>query len=59
MRMGVLTEDSRQLSLGQMLGDASMWAKSKAKRVLSWPLPVHVEDVGVLEDILVPVGGLV
>jgi hypothetical protein len=57
--MSVLTEDSRKLGLGQMLGDASMGAKAEAERVLSRPLPVHVEDIGALKDIFIPVGGLV
>ena len=51
-----LTEYARQLSFGKMLGDAAMVAISVTQGVLLGPLAVHVELVGVLEDVLVAVG---
>lgn len=51
-----LTEGTRQLSLGEMFGDAAMRAKAKAQRIILGPLPVHVELVGVRKDFVVAVG---
>jgi hypothetical protein len=42
-----------------MLSDASVIAEAKAKRILSRPLAVHVELIGILEDFFISVGGLI
>lgn len=55
----VRTKHNRQLRLGQMLSNAAMFAVSKAKGVFGRPFPVHVKLIGVLEDILVAISGLV
>ncbi len=48
------TENSRHLGLGQML------AVAESQRVLArGPCAVHVECVGIREDVLVAIGGLV
>jgi hypothetical protein len=59
LRVIALTKHCRQLRLGKMLGNASMGAESISKRILSRPLSVHVEFIGVLKNVCITVGRLI
>lgn len=54
-----LTKDDLELRARQQFRDAAMGAPAIAERLLGATRTVHVEGIGVGEDVLVSVGGLV